>query len=265
MDKTYYLNFVDQNLRRIRNSMLYQKGALERLKEQEDDRKQKKEKVNPSDNLYLTNQKAGEQAVRWVVSNKSGHLDIKPETGRSGDSVEISPSLTRESDSLDLPPYLRIIGYKIDLKAQVEKFIEAYMKNYIQTKSHNLILAKFSEFKVSIMGWLLSLAGVNSQELQRLQKKALASAISENKLLFDENEYNAELISIIGGSSRQAKAQLRVTAEIRKQIISQSDRMGLKEYFTDDFITEIRLKHCRSIMNRFREEEMKLEYQLAYC
>lgn len=266
MNKAAYIaNYVDQNLKKIRNDMLYHRGQLEQLKEQQELDRQNREKVTQPQNLNLAQNKPNGETVRWVVSNKSGHLDLKPERVKPGDSVEILSQLDREENSLELPPYLRIIGHKINLRAQVESLKESFVKNYIQTKSHNLILAKFAEFKISILGWLLSVLGVSSLELQRLQKKAIEGALRENKLLFEENEYNAELISIIGGNTRQAKGQLRVVAELRKQIIAQCERMGLKEYFTDEFITEIRLKQCRSIMTRFKEEEIKLEYQLAYC
>jgi hypothetical protein len=263
VNKAYLNTILAPDLKRIKDDLRYHRGVIERLEEQKKIAQEDRNRINPQDSIYLAQQKAGE-TVRWVVSNNDGHLEIKPETVPAGDNVSLS-SYDGGEESLDLPAYLRVVGHKIDLRGQVEKFKESYMKNYIQTRSHNLIVARFSEFKVSVLGWILSLVGVQSLELQRLQKKAVEGAIRENKILFEENEYNAELITIVGGNSKQAKAQLRVTAEIRKQIIAQCDRMGLKDYFTEDRVAEVRLKQCRAIYTRFREEEMKLEYQLAYC
>jgi hypothetical protein len=41
-----------------------------------------------------------------------------------------------------------------------------------------------------------------------MQKKALQGAIDENEILFEENEYNAEMISLLGGSGKKLKNKI---------------------------------------------------------
>lgn len=174
-------------------------------------------------------------------------------------------SITIYADEVSAPKSLNFLGYKIDLKAKVAVFQDNYTKSYSLTKSHNLMVARFAEMKTSFYGYLLSLLGFSSEDLRKLQKKALEGSINQNKLLFEENEYNSELLAIVGGGARkQMKSQQRVTAEIRKQLALQMKNLGLGEYYTTRRIVEIQIEQCRKISTKFQEEKNSLEYQLAF-
>ena len=80
-------------------------------------------------------------------------------------------------------------------------------------------------------------------------------------MLFEENEYNAELLGVIGGSKKQMKAQARVLGEIRNQLMVQAANLGLDQYYNKEKILEIKLLQCRKILEKFMEEKTNLEYQ----
>ena len=129
------------------------------------------------------------------------------------------------------------------------------------TKSHNLMVARFSEFKAAAIGALLAMIGVPSDELENLQKKAVKDAIRQNQHLFEENEYNAELTGLIGGGKKQMKAQNRVMADIRNQLMVQAINLGMENHYTKEKILEIKLAQCRKILEKFMEEHNNLEFQ----
>jgi hypothetical protein len=76
-----------------------------------------------------------------------------------------------------------ILGMKIDFEEKSFTLKDLYMKAFIQSKSHNLIVAKLNGLKCAATGFLLSLLGSTSEELRKLQKKALGMAREENMRL----------------------------------------------------------------------------------
>ncbi len=170
-------------------------------------------------------------------------------------SVSIMP------EEVKAPQHLSFFGYKIDLTSKIAELKDSYVKNYTMTKSHNLMVARFSEFKAAAVGALLGMLGVPSDELENLQKKAVKDAIRQNQNLFEENEYNAELLGIIGGSKKQIKSQNRVMADIRNQLMVQAANLGMENHYTKEKILEIKLAQCRKILEKFMEEHNNLEYQ----
>ena len=174
-------------------------------------------------------------------------------------------SISIYSEEMASPGKLNFFGYKIDLSAKVEGFKEQYRKNYALTKSPNLMVKLFAAAKAAFYGSMLSLLGCKPQELKELRATAIADAIHQNKILFKENEYNGELLAIVGGGSKkQVRQQQRIIGEIRKQLITQAKNLGLKDHYTQARIMEIQLEQCQEILSKFKEEKSNLEYQLAY-
>ena len=204
-----------------------------------------------------------EGTVSWFrVEHKDGEAKLAavPNTYQ----VDVT-SVTIHAEEVAAPKELNLYGYKIDLKAKLDGFKESYAKNYSLTKSHNLMVARFAEVKTAFYGYLLGLLGCSSDDVRKLQKKALDGSIKQNKQLFEENEYNSELLAIVGGGGKkQRRAQQKVVSEIRSQLIAQARNLGLGDHYTTRRMIEIQAEQCQKIMNKFREEKNGLEYQLKY-
>ena len=82
-------------------------------------------------------------------------------------------------------------------------------------------------------------------------------------MLFEENEYNAELMAVVGGGKKTLKAQQKIIGEIRRQLITQAKNLGLDNYYTQEKIIEIQVEQCQKILSKFMEERNNLQYQLA--
>ena len=207
------------------------------------------------------NTRTADGAIRWTVVSKSGKAELQalPNTL----DVDVS-TVTTHDDLVESPRLIDFLGYKIDLSAKVAGYKDLYMRNFSLSRSHNLMVARFAEFKVGLFGFLLSMMGVSSADIRKLQRAAMEKAVNENRILFEENEYNAELIVIIGGSKKQRRVQQRVVGEIRKQLITQANRLGLKDYYTQEKITDIQKEQCQKILWKFIEEKMNLNYKLDF-
>jgi len=191
---------------------------------------------------------AAETPISWLkLEQKDGTMKLKAVA--NVDHVDVTTVALRDQE-VSAPKTVSFLGYKIDLKAKVDSFKDNYVKNYAQTKSHNLMVARFAELKAAFFGYLLGMVGLSSEDIRKLQKQAI--------------EYNAELLGIIGGSKKQLRAQEKVIGEIRKQLVTQAKNLGLGDYYTSRRILEIQVEQCRKISAKFEEEKHSLEYQLAF-
>lgn len=204
--------------------------------------------------------KPAEEPVSTSKTDLSAEASAKAEWQPDFEMVDVT-TISLHPEEIAAPRFLNVFGYKIDLAAKVEGLKENYLKNYSLTKSHNLMVARFAEFKSAALGALLSILGVAQEEIENLQKKAIRDAINQNKILFEENEYNGELLNIIGTSRKRMKAQNRVLGEIRNQLMIQAKNLGLEGYYTREKVLEIRLLQCLKILEKFLEEKIHLEYQ----
>jgi hypothetical protein len=203
-----------------------------------------------------------ESAVKWVVEHENGQLKLKPLANTS--QVDVT-TVSIYQDEVEAPSVLRFMGHQINISSKVAEFKENYVKNYTLSKSHNLMVARFAELKTAFFGYLLSLCGVTSEDIKKLRDKAVQDGIHQNKMLFEENEYNGELLSIVGGGGKKAmRAQQKVISEIRNQLIAQAKNLGLSNHYAQERILEIQITQCQKIMQKFGEEKVNLEYQLAY-
>ncbi|MFA4905355.1 MAG: hypothetical protein WC645_02505 [Candidatus Margulisiibacteriota bacterium] len=203
-----------------------------------------------------------QSAIKWMVETEDGAVKLKPLANTS--QVDVT-TVSIFQDEVEAPTALKFLGHKIDISVKVAEFKENYVKNYTLTKSHNLMVARFAELKTAFFGYLLSLCGVASEDIKKLRDKALQDGIQQNKMLFEENEYNGELLSIVGGGGKKAmRAQQKVISEIRNQLIAQAKNLGLPSYYSQERILEIQITQCQRIMQKFGEEKVNLEYQLAY-
>lgn len=200
--------------------------------------------------------------LKWEKINTDDSTKMDP-VFDSTDHVLIS-SIRRKESTVSSSIISHKLGYKINLSEQKDILIDKYLKSFIQSKSHNYIVAKFAQLKSSFLSQTLSLIGVTIPELQKLQKKALKSTLEENELLFEENEYNAELICIIGGSAKKLKKELKIMDEIRTQLVTQMANIGKPDYYDENRILFIRIQACKRIRDELKKELDFLQYQYDY-
>lgn len=203
-----------------------------------------------------------ESGIRWnIIKDTDNKLKANPllET----DHVSIS-SIRKFDKTVSTTMIAHKFGYKIGLKEKKEILIDKYIKNFLQARSHNYIVAKFAQLKSAFLMQTLSNIGVTIPELQKLQKKALEDARDENELLFEENEYNAEMLCVIGGSGKRLKRELQVMDEIRTQLITQMNKLDVPDYYTEEKIINLQIKSCKKIRDEFQKEHDFLDYQRNY-
>ena len=154
---------------------------------------------------------------------------------------------------------LSLFGYKIDVSQQVDQFKQKLQKFFIESKSHNAMVGKFSELKFGIVAALLSLLGVDPDGIETLKKDALKKAIRDNIDCFEQNEYNTELITIFS-KTKKDKGRLSVLTELRQQLIKQMKNYGQPNYYSKDMIYTIKKDQIKKILGDLLEEKQNLSY-----
>ena len=203
-----------------------------------------------------------QSGIRWnITKTKDNEMQANPLL--DVDHVTIS-SIRKFDKTISAQIIAHKLGYKISLEDRKEILIDKYLKNFLQSKSHNFIVAKFAELKAAFLGQLLTNIGVTIPELQKMQKKALKGAEEENELLYEENEYNSEMICILGGSGKKLKKELKIMDEIRTQLETQMANLGKPEHYSQEKIINGKLKVCKRIRDEFMKEKDLLEYQRDY-
>ena len=204
--------------------------------------------------------KAGEQTlVSWK-------RDENAEDGLSGEAnvSHVSTQISAAQASKIVRPQteFRLFGIKLDMtEVRLAKLKEDYQKSAAGTISHNFIMAKFAEFRLNALGFMLSMAGVPPEEIEKIKKNAIAAAGQEAGEALRENEMNAELVQIVGGNKRAVKAQIAATTEVRTQLLSQLSNAGMGHLFTPRRMVEIRLELCQDIRSKFLAERDQLVYE----
>ncbi|PZM78658.1 MAG: hypothetical protein DKM50_11020 [Candidatus Margulisiibacteriota bacterium] len=217
----------------------------------------KVEMPDTQDKVHLSAQP--KSIFSWKTVNDKGKVNYEINLG---DNESFSTSILTSENSLGI---IKVLGLKIDLREKMQTYIDSYVKHYVQARSHNLMVAKFAQFNVAIAGQLLSILGMTAEEIKKLQKQAILSAVEENKLLFDENEYNSEMIAIVGGGTKnEIKAQQKVILELRTQFMTQMDRLGYPGHYSERRIKEVQIEQLKKILTAFHEEKNNLDFQLHY-
>lgn len=240
---------------------VYHQKIMDSLRQKSAEIRHQQEEPLPQLQLKDDQVSKTEAAVILTVNSASGRKEVK---GVANTALVDVVNISGCEESFDSPVVLSLFGYKINLNDKIKAYMDNYMKNYALTRSHNLLMSKLSEFKVSYLGYILSMLGVTQEEIRKLQKKAITKTIEENKSLFEENEYNHELINIIGGSKKQVKSQVRIIGELRKQLTTQAERLGMKNYYSKQKLAEIQKDQCQKILSNFLDEKAYLDYQREY-
>lgn len=235
--------------------------------------------VEEGDDLKQADRKKGRKIVSGVQQSKGSMLqrqsadkasvrsfhwerNAKGEFEMATDMPE--PFITSINKSQSARHMLRVMGMKVDVSDKVNTYKETYMKQFIQSRSPNFFLSRFSMLKCGFTGQILSLLGVTSIELQKLQKQALGAAREENLKLMSENVYNIELCELVYGRTNQAKQSLRILQEMERQLVDQMRLLGKDNYWTKLRLLEERMYQCKRIKEEFLKEASILRYQLDH-
>lgn len=211
-----------------------------------------------SDSVSLSTN-ANKSLFSWKNVNVKGKSEVSLDVS-SGENFSTSVLTSERAVGI-----INVLGLRVDVSEKMQVFIDKYVKNYVQARSHNLMLAKFAQFNVAIMGQMLSLLGMTSDEIRKLQKEAISVAVEENEQFFAENEYNGEMIEIVGGGTKkEIKQQQKIVQEMRTQFITQMQRLGYSSCYSERAIKEIQIAQVKKIIEQFHEEKMNLDFQLNY-
>lgn len=213
-------------------------------------------------NLKTKNLETEISGIKWKISkNEKGEHKVDPLIAT--DHVSLT-SIRRMDKTISADIVAYKLGYKIDLSAKLEVLKEKYLKNFLQARSHNYIVAKFAQLKTAFLMQSLVNLGVTIPELQKMQRDALNQAREENETLFEENEYNEEMIYIIGGSPKKIKKEVKIMQEIRTQLSLQMDKLGMNGFYTEEKVLQKKITACKRIKDELNKEKDNMEYLNDY-
>lgn len=198
----------------------------------------------------MKQQVRGKSLFKWGKS-KDGELGIRPKEKTF--EATIRP-VEKSGERI-----LNFLGYKVDVGAKMDEYKEMYQKYFIDSKSHNMLMAKFSSIKFGMCQMVLALLGISTEEIQALQKDALEGAILDNEAQFGENEYNFEMLKLFG-TGKKDKKRLEVFNELRKQLTIQMDHLGQKGHYTKEMTLGIKKEQVQTILQEMIQEKQNMEY-----
>ncbi|MDA1352969.1 MAG: hypothetical protein O3A01_00685 [bacterium] len=245
---------VDQHSRfnKIKDNQYYKKLQSEIAQKREETTVKG---VDTKDEAVLVNTNRAKQPpgakpkFKWG-KDETGDYFIKPQEKRNlGKAAPVEHARDR---------IVNFLGYKIDMGSKVADLSVKYQKFFIEAKSHNFLMAKYAEIKFGMIQFVLSLMGVSTDELRIMQKKALKAAIEDNEMLFEQNEYNFELISAFT-SSQKDKARQKILKETRSQLMKQMDLLTGINYYTSEKVNEIKEDQVKKILQELLLEKQTLE------
>jgi len=196
------------------------------------------------------------RSFKWT-QDKKGEFELKP--------TQITLNAPSDIDlEHDASHILKIFGQKIDFTSKMTQLKQSFMHAAVQSRSHQFFLSKFAQFKMGLLGQLLSAIGVSPTELETLSKKAIQGAVQENIRQMAENIYNLELTELLYGNSRKAKRSLAMLRQIEKQLITQMALFGKRDYWSKPRLLEERITQCKKIEEEFQKERDDLAYSLMF-
>jgi hypothetical protein len=189
---------------------------------------------------------------KWEKDNDNKKFHIIP----SEKSITYNSLYSMENSSNHM---LSMLGYKIDVSQQVDQFKQKLQKFFIESKSHNPLIGKFSELKFGIVSALLSLLGVEPNTIDTLKKEALKKAIQDNIDNFSQNEYNIELLTIFRKNKKDT-GRMKILKKLRNQLAKQMGLLGQEGYYSKSVINTIKKDQVNKIFGDLLEEKQNLIY-----
>lgn len=240
----------DHSVQRMKQFQQYQQIQKELAAKRVEQEQQKPKAVQPID----VQDKVQIQSLFQWQKGSDGEFAIQ-----AGNRIGVGENPAKEM-KYSGEKILRLLGYKIDLSERVESLKENYSKLYIECKSTNVLMAKFSQIKLGMLTMLLSVFGVTTEELQKLQKKALSNSVEENVSLFEQNEYNTEMLLLFSANAKKDKRKVKMLDEVRNQLMEQMKLLGQDSFYTQEKILTIKKNQVLKIEEDLIKEKQNLEY-----
>ncbi|MFT5171326.1 MAG: hypothetical protein ACI9BD_001101 [Candidatus Marinamargulisbacteria bacterium] len=254
-DNPYYKKLRSDLKKKRFFQQIKQKGILQRTsKEKPEHSRQTRQAARKLPNIE---DKSDLNSLRWDSAGVEGPR--RPESVESVQKKEETDE-KKESD----PKSWKNLVHKINFAERVPELKQAYAEIMIQSKSHNFFVSKFAQFKVGVIGEILSWVGVPADELKKLKNKALDDAAKENIDLMGENLYNMELAEMTHGRTRRTKKVLSMFREIEAQLMQQMALFGKAGYWSKIRLMEERIKQLKRIKDEFIKEKDQLNYQFDF-
>jgi len=180
-----------------------------------------------------------------------------------GKDVGISPAQAVDRASLSTANISVTDAPKRPHNRRTSALIEKYETAYRESKSHNLMISLMNKAVAGALQMALSFSLDDPSEIKEIQENVKTKATSEvdSKLRSEYAQAKAMMDIVGGGSKKQAKRQMAVLNEIRKQLTLQAKAWG-KEYTPLDF-EEMELDAARKIKGDFLAEKSNLEYEMS--
>lgn len=157
-----------------------------------------------------------------------------------------------------------VTGYSINFMKKVPELKEMFKFNVVEACSHQDLVGKFSQFKVGVIGQILSLLGIPQEELRKLKKQAMQEAFESNISEMADNIYHEELSELIHGKTRKTKSAGKVYSQYRTTLTAQMNQLGRPGYWSNARMLEERAKQCYKIEQELSNEKDALKYRLDY-
>jgi hypothetical protein len=173
-----------------------------------------------------------------------------------------SPYTTSVDLSTNSKELLRHMGQKIDFQSKLPSLKHEYIQAVIQSRSHNFFLSKYAQFKVGVIGKLLSSLNVNPDELKQLQNKAINQAMTDNVQAMADNIYNMEIADLFQGRNKKSRSAMKMFKEIERQLMAQMFKLGKQDFWNKIRVLEERVAQLKKIEDELSAERKALGYHL---
>lgn len=205
--------------------------------------------------LLHTTDKVEIRSYTWG-SNEDNEPEIQ-----SDPKPALHTSVDMKNDGLKI---LKVLGLKIDFESRITHLQDTFMQHVVQSRSSNMFLSRFAQFKVGVLGQLLGFLGMTTEEIQTLKTEALQGAKRENIRMMKENMYNMELAQLVHGQSRKVRRSLKALKEMETQLAQQMTLLGWPDHWTKVSILEGYEEQCLVIKREFENELNELNYLIRF-
>jgi len=241
----------------------------ERLNHIQKQQEKQLEEKHYEDKVALTEQRNQVDDSKLHEDIKAGATDWAQKFEEAQESQQKQPMSDQAKAFIDNMKHdgkkiVDYLGHKINFFKRLPDLKEMFKHNLMQSKSHNFFMAKFADFKVGVVGQILSYMGMPIEELKKLRQDALKEAFEENIELMSQNIYNIELAELVHGRSRKSRKSLQRYNTFQTQLVQNMENIGRKGYWSKTRLLEEKIKQLDKIYHELRDEMSHLEYQREY-
>jgi hypothetical protein len=229
--------------------------------------------------LREKNEIKNNETISEIDTHKNVHIDSKTSTEKSEEFIDKAhlSKIAWEEDAtdkkekynlkewiLDAQKVYQNLGVKINFKERLPQLKDMFIHNIVQSKSNNVFMSRFAQFKVGVIGQILAYIGVPIEEIKKMKDKAIKNAFDENIEMMAENIYNLELILLFKGETKKNKRLREMHTEMESTLIEKMNNLGRFGFWSKSRLYEEKITQCKKIHDELQKELDALTYQLEY-